>query len=439
MNARLLWTFLSFILFFSAAQAQPGWNWPNDEDMANTAKEKNALYSDALKAKEYRRSANHLSWLLVNTPDLNKSIYIKGVDVYEGLASKANENAKEVMFYDSALLMYDLRIKHFNEKPGVLNRKAFSAYKFFKDNQDRLPQLMELFAETVEQNGTNTWPNNLLAYMDVVRRNQGAGANMSNEEILEIYGTVEGLINDMIAKAGEKDKEKLGVISEQIENMLVAIVDVDCAFITDNLAPKFRENPELKLAKNILRLSIAGKCLGEAKIAVEAAKYIFDNDRQEFGLAKLIASKCYEAEDFDCAEKYYEQALTLTDDNDQLAETNLSLANLALKKGKKASARDYAKKAINVDPNNEDAAKFIASLYMNSYNDCKEGKDPVKDRAIFIAAYNWYQKAGDASGMAKAKEQFPSMEEIFTWNHEVGESISIGCWVNETVAIQRRD
>jgi hypothetical protein len=50
-----------------------------------------------------------------------------------------------------------------------------------------------------------------------------------------------------------------------------------------------------------------------------------------------------------------------------------------------------------------------------------------------------YQRAGDAAGMAKAKSQFPSKEDIFLLNWKVGEAKKISCWVGETVTLKTRD
>jgi hypothetical protein len=50
-----------------------------------------------------------------------------------------------------------------------------------------------------------------------------------------------------------------------------------------------------------------------------------------------------------------------------------------------------------------------------------------------------YQKAGNSTMAAKAKEQFPSKEEVFLENMQVGDPIEVGCWINESVTIQTRD
>ena len=66
------------------------------------------------------------------------------------------------------------------------------------------------------------------------------------------------------------------------------------------------------------------------------------------------------------------------------------------------------------------------------------GENIVETRAIYIAAYNWYSKAGNASKKSAAKAQFPSIEEIFTYGLKEGDDITVGCWINETVQLQRR-
>ena len=75
---------------------------------------------------------------------------------------------------------------------------------------------------------------------------------------------------------------------------------------------------------------------------------------------------------------------------------------------------------------------------MGSFNDCKEEKSQVDDRLVFIAAHNEYKKAGNSDGMKKAKEQFPSIADIFSEGKEEGQSATVGCWINVTVTLERR-
>jgi hypothetical protein len=76
---------------------------------------------------------------------------------------------------------------------------------------------------------------------------------------------------------------------------------------------------------------------------------------------------------------------------------------------------------------------------MSAYNDCRAGESRVKDYAVFIAAYNAFQRAGDSRGMGSARARFPSKEELFTEGYSLGTSLSTGCWVGETVSLSTRD
>lgn len=430
MKTKIFFIGLIATLFFSTANAQ--WNWPDDREKAE---ESNALYTDNFKQGNYRMAANHLSWLLNNAPNLNKSIYINGVKIYNGLASEEADAAKKVVFMDSVLTLYDLRIKYFGEEGKVLNRKAFDAYKYFKGDKSRYEELFQLFQSTFELNGNSVMDNNLLSYMDVVRRFKVSGGNISDEEVLEVYEEIVKITNYKIDQG--KNVDRLKVYLDKVNELLVSTIDVDCDFVENTLGPKLKAEPDnLKLAKNILRLGFAGKCM-DSNAFIEGAMVVQKHE-PEFGLAKLIGKSAASRKEFDIATKYLEESIELTDDNTKKGDSYYSLAVIQSNLGKRVSARDYARKSVSVDPTKKDAYKLIGNLYYNSFKDCKKGENPVHDKAIYMAAYDMFSRAGDKSGMSRAKAQFPTMEEIFTWDIKEGSSYKVGCWINETVSIKKR-
>ena len=131
--------------------------------------------------------------------------------------------------------------------------------------------------------------------------------------------------------------------------------------------------------------------------------------------------------------------MSSTEDLKQKSEIYLNKAQLYALIGNKIKSRDNARMAISSDKDNSDAYKLIGNLYMASYEDCKGGKSRVNDRLVFIAAYNMYRRAGLGDKASQAKAQFPSMEEIFNENLEVGESLNTGCWINENVTLSKRE
>ena len=430
MKTRIFFIGLITTIFFSTANAQ--WNWPEDRE---TAEEKNALYTDNFKQGNYRAAADHLMWLLVNAPNLNKSIYINGVKIYNGLASEESDQAKKVVFQDSVLMLYDLRIQYFGEEGKVLNRKAFDAYKYYKGDKSRYEELFQLFKSTFELNGNSVMDNNLLSYMDVVRRYKVSGGNISDEDVLDVYEEIVKILNYKIDQG--KNVDRLKVYLDKVNELLVSTIDVDCDFVENTLGPKLKAEPDnLKLAKNILRLGFAGKCM-DSEAFIEGAKVVQKHE-PEYGLAKLIGQTAAAKKDFETAIKYLEESVELTDDNTKKGDSYYSLAVIQTNLNKKVSARNYARQAVSVDPTKKEAYKLIGNLYYNSFNDCKGLENPVHDKAVYMAAYEMFRRAGDSAGMQRAQAQFPTMEEIFTYNIEEGSSYKIGCWINETVSIKKR-
>lgn len=436
MNVRsiLLLSLVAGLFLFQPAQAQSGWNWPEDKQTATT---KNALYTDALRAENFRAAADNLHWLLVNAPDLNSSIYINGAKIYEGLASKEKDAKQKIVYMDSALVMYDLRIKYFNEEADVVNRKAYEAYKFYRDNSSKYAEMLEMFQKAFELNGDNVMNVNTIAYMDVIRRAKLSGGSMTDDEILEKYDQISTVIDNKMAAADEKTMASLQGYKDKIDAMLVEVVTVDCAFIENKLGQQLAANPEdVKVAKKIITLSLAAKCT-DSPIFMEAATVVHKVE-PNYSIAIVIAKRAKIDGKFDVSAKYFEEALSLTEKNGEKADIYLELADLAYRRGQNSTARDYALKAVSADGNKTDAYTFIGDLYFRSFDQCKGGENIVQDRAVFLAAYEMYRRGGDTSRMANAKAQFPSAEEIFTHNMEVGQQIKVGCWINETVTIQRR-
>jgi len=429
----LIFSILGIFFFGTYLQAQSTWNWPDDK---KTAEVKNALYTDNFRQGNYREAANHLSWLLNNAPNLHNSIYINGVKIYSSMAANEKDQGKKIVFQDSVLLLYDMRIKFFDNESKVLNRKAYDAYRYYSKDKSRYEELFNLYKNTFELNGNKVMNSNLLPYMDVVRRYKLAGGKITDDEVLDIYAEITQIIIFKIETVG-KNIGKLKVIQDKVNELLVGTIDVDCDFVENKLGPKLKADPEnLKLAKNILRLSFAGKCMS-LDVSLEAAKVVQKNN-PEYALAKMIAQLCAAKKNFACAQNYYEEAIDLTDENTKKADAFYSLATIMASNGKKVTARNYAKKALDADPTKKEAYKLIGDLYYNSYNDCKKGVNPVQDRAIYLAAYEMYRKAGDGAAMNRAKQQFPTMEDIFTWNLKVGAKMKVGCWINETVTVQKR-
>lgn len=432
---RILLTLALLIGVQATMFGQDGWNWPEDPDKKAIAIEKNALYSDMLTAERYEAAKPPLDWLLKETPDLNPSIYIQGVKVYENLAETTTGQQQENL-QDSVVLLYDLRMKYFNDVENVTNRKANDAYNVWKNRKDKYKELFELHKEAVGMLGAKGYISNVVHYMDATRRYKLTGGPITDLDVIEIYDQSQEILDEMLAN-GESE-QNIQKARDFIEKLFTATVTIDCNIIDQKLYPKFVEDgKKLKDAEQIVKFALAGGCTGSDSF-LDAAKVVQENS-PEFGLARMIALRSKANNDLETAEKYFKEALSYTEDNIKTADVYVELADVASKLGNKSQSRSYAYDALDADPSRKEAYTIIGDLYLKSFQDCKGGEDVVKDRAVYIAAYEMYQKGGATNRMSVAKEQFPSNEDIFNYDYEVGEEIEVGCWIGETVKVQIRD
>ena len=413
---------------------QSTWHWPEDEQMKEMAEEKNVLYNDARKGGDFESAADDLKWLLENTPDLNLALYINGVKIYKELTKSAS-GEKQNQYQNKVMELYDLRIKYFNHEAQVLDRKAYDAYRYYKSDNTKYIWLFELFEKTYELNGNNIGTPNLVAYMDVIRKYKLSVGELSDDDVLDRYAKVTDIIDYKIANGA--DKVKMEKTKNFVDKMLTEMVTVDCDFISGNLGMKLKEKPDdLDLAKKILSLSISAGCTNQ-DIFLVAAKVVQEQE-PDYGMAKVIAAKLAASGKYESAVSYYNAALKLAKTGQKKADIYFERGRQYTQRGKKSQARANFLKSVQADPKRKKAYKLIGDLYMTSYDECKKGESKVEDRAVFIAAYNMYKMAGETKSMASAKEQFPSIDDLFLENYNEGDTFKVGCWINKAVNLQRR-
>jgi tetratricopeptide (TPR) repeat protein len=414
------------------------WKWPADGTMKAKAEESVSLYTDYQKNSEFHKAVAPLNWLLVNTPDLNTSIYINGAEIYDKVADKEKDPAHKQVLVDSLMLIYDLRIKNCGEEGPVLNRKALSAAKYNINTNGKEAGVLALFDKVFEINGNNVMDGTLVPYMQVVKVNKLKLKNLTEDQILQRYDKVNEVIDAKIKKAQSEGKtvEKYVNYKGEVDKILISIVKVDCEFVRKNLAPKFKQNPaDVALAKKIFSFMLQDNCTDDP-LWLEAGEAIHKGGEKDFGLAKNLGKGYYRMEKFDKAEFYFKEAMELASTNADKSDVLILLGSNEARTGNKAQARNLFRQAA--DMGNKEGFEKIGDLYYSSYNDCAKKVSYAEDRLVYLAAYEMYAKSGNQQKMSQARAQFPSNTEIFEVNWKEGESKVVECWINESVTIKTR-
>ena len=145
---------LGAMLLAGISHAQDGWNWPTDPAQEAKAREFNAAYFDYMKAEQFVEATKPLSWLLVNAPNLNESIYIQGVTVYKGAADKTADAAQKRVYQDSVMALYEKRGELYNNPAKWIETKAYYGYLFFKSDKAKIPAVVADFDKAIALKGS---------------------------------------------------------------------------------------------------------------------------------------------------------------------------------------------------------------------------------------------------------------------------------------------
>ncbi|UJP66378.1 tetratricopeptide repeat protein [Mongoliitalea daihaiensis] len=435
MKAKIVLAGLLFWVAGGLVQAQDGWNWPSDPAKEAKARELNAAYVDYMKSEQFVEATKGLNWLLINVPDLNESIYINGTAVYDGASKASTDEAQKRIYQDSVMTIYDLRKDKYDNESVWIENKAYFAYQYFLRDKDRVGDVVKVFDRALEVNGgTLKTPGLAGAFFNSVYFHNAYNKAFTKVELLARYEALNKILDEAEANGTDVSAPR-----GNLEQLVVVMELIDCDFIENTLGPKLIANPtDMALAQQVFKYSFQYKCLNNNSFMV--ALEIIDNESPTFATSQVRAMKLMQARDYEKAIPVLEKALNLAEKPDQKAEILFDLAKAKGQQGNKSAARSYAIEAAKADDTKaKEAYNLVAQLIMGSFNDCRRNVSRAEDQAIFIAAYNYYQRAGNSEGMRDAKARFPSKEELFTEGKQAGQTVTVGCWIGETVTLATRD
>lgn len=420
------------------ATGNPGtgdtWNWGANETVT---KGYWMNMERLVKINKYEEATVPLVKLLESAPELNLALYINAIKVYEKRTFAEKNPAKKEQLADSTLMLYEKRIALFGDEANVLNREGRVAWNFLSNRANTSERLFDLYSKIYELNKNNTYPENLYSYMKAgcVRHMNKA---LSKEEVIEVFTKCDNALTAQLTdNADNKEIEKINNYKAKVNGAFSSKVKIDCGDIQSLFDKQFVSNENEATAKSIVSLSAKNKCFSTDAL-LRSAEYLIKTKQANYTLFKLVGDIYVLKNENEKANIAFIEALGLTQDSVKKAQLNFALAQLEAKKGNNLEAKKFALAAVDLDASFIMAYTFIGDLYFNNANTCSTG-DVVKDRSIYIAAFNMYSKAGNNAGIAQSKAQFPSMEELFLISKKPGDNLNTGCWINENVVLQIRN
>ncbi|GHE55985.1 MULTISPECIES: hypothetical protein [Roseivirga] len=416
-------------------------NWPEDPAQRSEAQTLWTLFDDNYRQGSYDAAKPHLEKLLEKFPKLSTSLYINGIKVWDETFENSKDEAVKAKAAEKVMKLYDMRFANFDgQEKEVIDRKAIDAFKYYYRDAQKTQMLLDVFKRAYELKGVDAFYPLGRYYMQLaVLAFARDNVQISKEEILSIYDQCTKHIDHEIAqaKASNKSPKRYEQIKAFIDEKLADMKLIDCDFIVNKLVPEFKANPnDAELANKIFVFAYDGGCT-DTEWFVQAAESYFANSPQ-YGVGYLLGVKFGAEKEYEKSKEYFKKAAELTEDNTDKGKALKQVAATERINGNYVEARKYALEAAEVDPTlKPEMMELIGDMVMAS-TQCDKKVSQVEDRARYIAAYDYYAAAGNATKMAQAKAQFPTISDIFTENKKEGDSMTVGCWIQKTVKLQRR-
>jgi hypothetical protein len=365
------------------------------------AKNKIAETEGLLEKRKYRQAVKPVSQLTYQSKFQHYKTYTLGYVVYKCLSHQKKISQKRKQRYlDSASKYLAQEAVYIDNSFGALVYKAMKFNTHLADYQEEQVKIAELNGKIIERykhNANHYFINYFIHSLTKLKElNQ-----ITEDSLLKAYKETS---NILVKKLKNKPSDQFS----------------DCHYIT------LHKNYE-KVRKVVNHNCTNIRAIYEPILQIDSTNTYLIN----WVLFIVKRLKCTEKEWL----KPYLNLNGIIEDENQISKNAplyLAIAQDLAKRGNPSGARSQALKALKMDTSfTSKVYSFIGNLYMNSAGTCKgeDPKNPVHNKAIFILAYQMYQKAKDEQGMARARQYFPTEEEIFTYSVKKGDKIYIGCWI----------
>ncbi|MFP4023801.1 MAG: tetratricopeptide repeat protein [Thiohalospira sp.] len=431
--------FLTLTIGFAFAQkgVEDGSKYGHGEDSIRCIMNL-SLYREYVKQDNYELSRDPWKIVYSECPKASKYIYIDGIKMIEDAIQKEQDEAKKEILVDSMMKIYDKRINYFGQKGYVLGKKGTHFIKYSENTSENMKIGYNWLKESIELEKTNSGAGQLVTFMQASKFLFSAN-KISAGQVVEDYGFISDII-DQIMNNGKKGS--IARAKDIVDKVFESSGAASCDDLIPFYAGKFEQNANdvefLTKATDLLRST---KCT-ESDLFYKMAKQL-NSLEPTADLAYEIAKLSNKKERFDDASKYFKQAIEIQDDILQKAKYYLELGDVTRRMGEYQTARNYALKSAELNPESGHPYLLLGNIYANASKSC--GEKEFEQEAVYWVAVDQFMKAkkidtdlaDEADKYIEAyKPHFPNQEDAFFEGYSNGDTYTVGCWINEKTTVR---
>jgi len=411
---------------------------------ANACLKYQTLYGEFYKQGSY---ADAMPWwrkAIEVCPKFSKNLYIHGEKMFREKIEKETDPKKKEVLIDSLMWVFDKRIEYFSNDPKtpkgyVLGVKGVAMQWYRKEDYKAS---YEVLKESIKLIGSQSGAAVVLTYMQASRQLFIDGA-IGEEQVLDDYETTMEIC-DANLKLTPDDQDFIKA-KAGIEQFFTSSGAASCESLSKLYTGKFEalKGDVEWLNKVTKQLKKAG-CT-DAKIFAEASEALF-KIQPTAEAAHNIAIMFWKREDFGKAKEYLEQAITLGQQSEELADMYYELAYIKYSQDKDyREAKSLLTKAMDARPNWGKPYLLLGQVYIAARE--QMFSDPWDRATVFWIAVDKFIKAktvdpeatNEANDLINGYSQyFPNNEEVFFRTLRDGDSYTVGGWINETTKVRSK-
>ena len=397
-----------------------------------------SLYREFYKQDNYKDAFPHWKWVFNNCPISSQNLYIHGAKMVSAKIDETKDAALREKLVDTLMMVYDQRIKYFNQEGKVLGRKGIDFYTY---RPEKTEQVYQIFKKSVDLSGNKSEGAVLVYYFRSLIGMVDLG-KMEKVAIIDAYDRLSGIIDFNLKDKADKPKTLANWenIKANIESTFEPFAT--CPDLISIYEKKYAANPnDVELLKKITNILERKDCVkDELFFSATEQLHKLEPGAQS---AYLMGTLNLERNNLGKAGEYMSQAAELFENNaDKVKALNI-LANINFNQRNYQQARANAYKILQIDPNYGKAYMLIGDLYASSASMCAE--DDLGGKSVFWAAVDKYSKAKsvDSSLEADANNKisqyakfYPAASDLFFRDMQIGSAYTVGCWINENTTIR---
>jgi len=400
-----------------------------------------SLYVEYYRQKSYDDALPYWRIVFAECPTVTFNLYIHGVNMYESLAEKADNEEQKFAYLDTMMLIYDQRIKYYKQEGKVLGRKGIDWLSMRKSTVEDIKVGYDYIKKSVDLQ-KNKSENAVLAIFITASSSLFKAGELSQEEMIQNYATASQIADYKISvKPKSADFQRL---KEKLDQIFSQSGAATCDALIKLFQPKYDQNPEDKELLTKIIVFLASTDCKDSDLYYHASTSLHKIDpssKSSYFLAEMNVDRA----NYEKASVLYKQAIELETNSKEKARYYMKLGDMTYHKlGNNSISRTYARKAAELNPESGYPYLLIGAIYADS-EPC--GDDDIAKKALYWIAVDNFVKAKRidnelvdiANKSINAYSQhFPDTETLFFHGLKVGDRYSVDCWINETTIVRTR-